>query len=338
MYQVRRPSRSTFETVRGQRYHLREWGTPHPDQPPLWLLHGWMDVSASWQFVVDAFAHDRHCIAPDWRGFGLTRSAHLDDDPHGPPPYGEADHYLFADYLGDLDFLLVRLNQRLGRAPDAPIDLVGHSMGGNVAMLYAGVRPTRVRRLVNLEGFGMPATRPEQAPRRYAAWLDELHQLAQGELTLKTYPGLEGVAQRLMKTNRRLPEDRARWLAQHWARPVDPGAPDGEWRILGDPAHKVRSSQLYRLDEVLAVYGAIAAPVLAVEASDDSLAQWFPRGEHSLAEYHRRLQAVPRCRIARVEDAGHMLHHDQPQRVAALIEAHLDAPDGADAPLHGGAD
>lgn len=338
MYQVLRPSRSTFETVRGQRYHLREWGTPQPDRPPLWLLHGWMDVSASWQFVIDALDADRHCIAPDWRGFGLTRAAHLGEGPDGPPPYGDADHYLFADYLADLDFLVVRVNERLGRAPDAPIDLVGHSMGGNVAMLYGGVRPARVRRLVNLEGFGMPATRPEQAPRRYAAWMDELYQLARGELSLKTYTGLDGVARRLMKTNRRLPEDRARWLAAHWARPLAADTPDGEWAILGDPAHKVRSSQLYRLDEVLAVHAAIAAPVLAVEASDDSLAQWFPRGEHSLAEYHRRLQVVPDCRIARVEDAGHMLHHDQPRQVAALIEAHLAAPGACGGPLHGLAD
>ena len=327
MYQVRRRSRSTFVTVRDQRYHLREWGEPDPARPPLWLLHGWMDVSASWQFVIDALATERHCIAPDWRGFGLTRAAHLAGQTAAPPPYGNADHYLFADYLADLDFLIERINARLGRAPDAPIDLVGHSMGGNVAMLYAGVRPARVRRLVNLEGFGLPATRPEQAPRRYAAWMDELHQLARGELTLKTYTGLDGVARRLMKTNRRLPEDRARWLASHWARPLDPARPEGDWVILGDVAHKVRSSQLYRVDEVLAIYAAITAPVLAVEASDDSLAQWFPRSEHSLAEYHRRLQSVPRCRIVRVDDAGHMLHHDQPRQVAALFEAHLDAAD-----------
>lgn len=328
MYQVRRPSRSTFETVRAQRYHVREWGNPEAGVPPLVLLHGWMDVSASWQFVVDCLARERHCLAPDWRGFGLTHAAHLGAE-FDPPPYGNGDHYLFADYLADLDFLLARINQRLGRAPDAPVDLVGHSMGGNVAMLYAGVRASRVRRLVNLEGFGLPASQPQQAPRRYAAWIDELHQLDRGELALKTYTGIEGVAQRLMKTNRRLPRDRALWLASHWARPLRADDPAGPWVIRGDPAHKVRSSQLYRLDEVLAVYAAITAPVLAVEASDDSLAQWFPRGEHSLAEYHRRLQSVPNCRLARVDDAGHMLHHDQPQQVAALIESHLDAPDSA---------
>ncbi len=66
----------------------------------------------------------------------------------------QADHYVFADYLADLDMLLDHY------APGQAVDLVGHSMGGNVAMMYAGVRPERIRRLVNLEGFGMPATPP----------------------------------------------------------------------------------------------------------------------------------------------------------------------------------
>ena len=153
MYQVRRPSRSEFRPVRGLSYHLRVWGEPDPQTPPLVLVHGWMDVSASWQFMVDALSQDRWIVAPDWRGFGLTRS-------EGPP----VDSYWFPDYLGDLDALLDQI------APDRPVDLVGHSMGGNVATIYAGVRPARVRRLVNLEGFGMPATRPSQAPGRYAQW------------------------------------------------------------------------------------------------------------------------------------------------------------------------
>ena len=98
---------------------------------------------------------DRHVVALDWRGFGLTEAP-------------GADSYWFADYLGDLDAALDRLR------PDAAVDLAGHSMGGNVVMIYAGVRPQRVRRLVNLEGFGMPETKPHQAPKRYAQWLDEL--------------------------------------------------------------------------------------------------------------------------------------------------------------------
>lgn len=302
MYQPKRASRSEFVPIRQLRYHVRLWGEPRPELPPLVLVHGWMDVAASWQFVVDAMREDRLVIAPDWRGYGLTE---------GPA----VDNYWFPDYLADLELLLDHY------AGPTPVDLVGHSMGGNIAMLYAGARPERIRRLVNLEGFGMAASRPAQAPGRYAKWIAELKSFHRGELALKCYPGVEGVARRLMKTNRRLTQDKADWLARHWARQAD----DGKWHILGDAAHKIVNASLYRVDEVLAVYQAIRAPVLAVEASDDSLGQWW-QGRYTLAEYHERLKSVPDATIGRIDDAGHMLHHDQPEAVARLIEDFLGAP------------
>lgn len=300
MYQVKRTSRSEFVPIRDLSYHVRLWGEPTPDMPPLVMVHGWMDVAASYQFVVDAFAQDRYVIAPDWRGYGDTAS-------------GTADNYWFPDYLADLDFLLDHYAQ------GQPVDLVGHSMGGNVAMLYSGVRPERIRRLVNLEGFGMPATQPAQAPKRYAKWIDELKKLHAGDLELKAYDSVQGVASRLMKTNPRLQADKAEWLAQHWARANE----QGQWRILGNPAHKITNAQLYRVEEVLEIYKCITAPTLAVEASDNSMDQWW-QGKYSLAEYHERLKSVPNARIAHVADAGHMMHHDQPEVLAALIEAFID--------------
>ena len=281
-------------------YHVRHWGPDTSPLPTLVLLHGWMDVSASYQFTVDALQHERRIIAPDWRGFGLTTGAPV-------------DHYVFADYLADLDLLLDHY------APGEAIDLVGHSMGGNVAMMYAGVRPERIRRLVNLEGFGLPATRPDQAPKRYAQWIDEIKQLHTGDMALKGYDSQDGVARRLMKTNPRLSEDKAQWLAGHWAQPNA----QGQWEILGDPAHKITSAQLYRLDEAMELYKNITAPVLAVEASDDSLSQWW-KGRYTLDEYHQRLTHVRNCRTAVVHDAAHMLHHDQPAQVARLIEEFLE--------------
>jgi len=302
-YQPLRAARSEFVPVRTLDYHVRLWGQPSAAQPPLVLLHGWMDVSASWQFVVDAMTQDRFVIAPDWRGFGLT-------------PGGGADNYWMADYMADLDWLLDHYVR------DRPVDLVGHSMGGNVAMHYGGVRPARVRRLVNLEGFGMPAFRADEAPGRYARWIDELKRLHGGGMALSTYPTPEGVARRLAKTNPRLDGAKAAWLARQWAREGD--GPDGErrWEILGDPAHKIVNAHLFRVDEMLALYAAITAPVLAVEASGNSLGGWWGK-RYSLDEYHARLQSVRDVRIACVEDAGHMLHHDQPERVAGLIEDFL---------------
>lgn len=296
MYQARKAARGEFVPIRNLKYHLLVWGEPGPGKVPLVMVHGWMDVAASYQFVVDAFAQDHYVIAPDWRGYGLTESA-------------PTDNYWIPDYLADLDFLLDHYS------PDAPVNLVGHSMGGNVAMLYAGSRPQRVRRLVNLEGFGMAATRPVQAPTRYARWMDELKAFHRGELALKGYPSAAGVAQRLMKTNTRLGQDKADWLALHWARPDA----DGMWQILGDAAHKITNAQLFRVDEVLEIYKTIAAPTLAVETSEDSLSKWW-KGKFTLDEYHERLRQVPDVRIAVVQDAGHMVHHDQPQRIATLIE------------------
>ena len=216
MYQAKRASTSEFVAIRNLQYHVRTWGQPAAGQAPLVLVHGWMDVGASFQFVVDAFseafAGGRQIIAPDWRGYGLTGlgTAGPSQGADGPlggqrgplvPSVGATypghDNYWFPDYLADLDFLLDHY------APDQPVDLVGHSMGGNVAMIYAGARPQRIRRLINLEGFGMPASKPAQAPKRYAKWMDELKTLHRGELALKAYDDASGVARRLMKTNPR---------------------------------------------------------------------------------------------------------------------------------------
>jgi pimeloyl-ACP methyl ester carboxylesterase len=259
-------------------------------------MHGWMDVSASFQFVVDCLQQDWHVVAPDWRGFGMSSAP-------------GSDTYYFADYLGDLDAILRHVS------PDAPVNLVGHSMGGNAVCLYAGIRPQRIRRLVNLEGFGMAATKPEDAPERYLKWLDELLEPS----ALRGYESLDRVALHLQKNNPRLSKERAHFLARHWA------AQDaqGLWQVLGDPAHKHTSPILYRVEEVLACWRRISAPVLWVEADDTTAWKWMGPKPEARIEVDRRIAHFPDVRTAMVSDAGHMLHHDQPEDVARLIEDFL---------------
>jgi len=295
-YQPTRPSRSLFVPLRGLRYHVHVWGDAsliRPDRPPLVLVHGWMDVGASYQFLVDELSHaeaaQRFIIAPDWRGYGLTE---------GPTA---VDSYWFPDYLGDLDALLEAL------CPEVPIDLVGHSMGGNVVMTYAGARPSRIRHLVNLEGFGMPRTRPEQAPKRLAQWLDEL----KAQQTLRDYDSAEAVAQRLLKNDPLLTPDKAAWLAPHWSQP----GTDGRWQILGDPAHKRVNPMLYRVDETLECWKQITAPLLWVEGDRTDTASWWGT-RYSKEEFHERLSVVSNVRKLTLSPCGHMLHHDQPQALA----------------------
>jgi pimeloyl-ACP methyl ester carboxylesterase len=288
--------------VRGLDYHVSLWGSPAdvvPGRPPLVLVHGWMDVGASFQFVVDALAEvdgfDRFVIAPDWRGFGRTEAPRVDS-------------YWFPDYLGDLDVLLDAL------VPGQAVDLAGHSMGGNVAMIYAGVRPARVRRLVNLEGFGMPETRPAQAPSRYAQWLDAL----KTPQSLKPYADLTQVAARLTQNNPLLTPDKAAWLAPHWARQGG----DGQWRLRADPAHKRVNPILYRKDEVLAVWQRIEAPLLWVDGDLTDTTQWWGH-RYPREDFEARLAVVPKLERHRLSPTGHMLHHDQPQALARRLAAFL---------------
>lgn len=305
-YRPRVEAASQHLEIRGLRYHLRTWragAAADPDPaaprgsdaapPVLLLLHGWMDVSASFQFVVDALQAQWRVIAPDWRGFGLSEGS--------PGSDRAVDSYAFADYLGDLDALIDVVS------PHEPVRIAAHSMGGNIAMLYAGIRPGKVAGLVNLEGFGLPETDPAKAVERYRRWLDEL----QAPAVFRPYATLDDVAARLIRTNPRLPKDRARFLAGHWARPLRDG-----YILRADPAHKRINPVPYRLDEALSCWRAIEAPVLWVSSRERDAFHRFTQTE----EYRRRLTAIARLYEVEVADAGHMLHHDQPGVIAGLIE------------------
>ena len=301
-YQPRRTARSTFLPIRGLNYHVHQWGNASlvtPERPPLVMVHGWMDVGASFQFAVDALAahegFDRWVIAPDWRGFGRTEAPGVDT-------------YWLPDYLGDLDGLLDAL------VPQGQIDLLGHSLGGNVVMGYAGLRPARIRKLVNLEGFGLPQTQPHQSPKRLLTWLDELKTPA----LLRDYDSVQAVAARLMSNNPLLAADKAAWLAPHWSRLM----PDGRWHIQGDPAHKRSNPALYQVAEVLETWKRITAPLLWAEGDQTDISKWWGT-RYSIAEFHTRVAVVPQVEKVVLSPCGHMLHHDQPEALAGHIAQFL---------------
>ena len=298
-----KPSQSHILQVRGLRYHVRTWGDE--TDPKLVLLHGWMDVSASFQFLVDALRRDWYVIAPDWRGFGLSEWA--------------AGGYWFPDYVADLDVLLRQLS------PVAPVNLVGHSMGGNVAGLYAGIRPARVAKLALLEGFGLPRTVAATAPNRYEKWLDQIIEPP----SFKPYDSMEEVEDRLIQNNRRLSREKARFLAPHWARRLDSGG----LVLNSDPAHKMVNPVLYRLEEAIACWKRISAPTLWVWGDGQWMRQWLKDNEDDLRERRAAQQSLVEHTIP---DAGHMLHHDQPEKLAEILEAFLaDRPEGSETERRG---
>jgi len=280
-------SQSHIHTIRNLRYHVRTWGDAR--SPKLFLLHGWMDVSASFQFLVDCLQRDWYVVAPDWRGFGLTEWAR--------------DGYWFPDYYADLDALLDIYE------PKAPVSLVAHSMGGNIAGVYAGVRPHRVAKLISLEGFGASRTKPEDAPARFERWLDEVLDPPQ----FGPYASFDAVAARLKKNNARLADDKALFLAQHWAKQIAPGVVT----LNSDSKHKMVNPVLNRIEEVFACWQRITAPVLWVSGADSSARGWRADIASQLAE---RKAAIPNLSEVVLPECGHMISI-APEALPQLREA-----------------
>jgi pimeloyl-ACP methyl ester carboxylesterase len=289
-YLPRRPPEALEMEIRGLRHHVTRWAGPDPE--PVFLLHGWADAGDTFQFLVDEMPDRRTFLAPDWRGFG--RSA------------WPAEGYWFPDYFADLEALLERF------APDTPVTLAGHSMGGNIATLYAGIRPERVRRVVCIEGFGLARTHPEQAPARYREWLAQVREPP----TFARFPSMEAFTHLLVRRNPRLTPERAAFIAAAWAEQQA----DGSVTMRADPAHKRVNAVLYRRDEAEACWREITAPVLYVVAEHSD---FLPRlGDDGRPENMARL--IPRLEPCLVPESSHMVHHEQPVWLAREIEAFLE--------------
>ena len=283
-------SRLEFLPVRGLRYAVRHWGPA--DAPPVFFLHGWMDSSPTFQFLVEALQEEWHVIAPDWRGYGDTEWL-------GRP-------YWFPDYYGDLDALLQH------HSPDRAARLVGHSMGANIAAVYASARPQRVAQVAMLDFLGLMATEPKDAPKQLGQWLDHLGATPR----LNTYATHEALAKRMQQVNPRLTDEKAGYLARALSRVLD----DGRVQMACDPWHRVPAPILYRIDDQMAAWSTIAAPVLMLVSEDGFVHERF--GDNP-AEQERRLAAFRNLQVETIGDCGHNLQHDQPARVAEALERFL---------------
>ena len=284
-------SRSEFLDINGLKYHIRTWGNTNDRH--LYLMHGWMDMSASFEFVVNELSKDWFILAPDWRGFGLTQWA-----PNG---------YWFPDYVADLSEIINTLSK--GRE----INLFGHSMGGNIAGLYTGVFPEKVNKLILAEGFGMPPRDASDAPNHLKKWLGQKHV----NPTLKPYKSLDDVAQRLIDNTPALTHPQALFLAEHWAAEQ----PNGEFQLRADPKHKMVNPILYRSTEASFFWKRITCPTLWLHSDSGWLRKFMKDDYETINEYRSNYQNLSEETITH---STHMMHHVQPKKIAAAIESFMD--------------
>ncbi len=267
---------------RGLLLRICEWPG---DGPPTVFLHGFLEQGAAWDAVARRLG--RRVLAPDQRGHG--RSGHV----------GSGGFYHFWDYVSDVDALVERLG--------APIDLVGHSMGGTVACLYAGARPEAVRRLVLVEGLGPPDTS--------ATALERARQFLKARREPPAHrplPDVSAGVARVREYNPGIPEEVARRLVERTTRPVDGGV---AW--TWDALHRARSPNPFQVPLFQRFLSEITAPTLLVSGG---------RSTFRIDDEGERAACLRDARAETIEEAGHLVHHDAPDALARVIRDHLDAP------------
>lgn len=292
-----KPSRSQFITIRGLRHHVRHWG--REGAPKVFMIHGWMDVSASFQFLVDAMAGDWHVIAPDWRGYGLTQ-------------HGQNDTYWYTDCLGDLDQLLHHFQPQ---ETEGPVRIVAHSFGASVSCFYAGLKPQRIARLVNIDAYGPKPGGSEEKFKLYRRWFRRLEH----RMPAPTYANWEELERRLKRAHPRIPDERIGFIARNWAREEN-----GRVVLEHDPAHSLNDGMELSVNmaDALAAWRAVTAPVLILLARQGGAVNRAPDLVPG-ATAEDRFGSFRNSRRVWFEDTGHMMHLERPAELAPIIEDFL---------------
>lgn len=273
--------------IRGLNYHIQEWGDS--SKPLLILLHGWMDCGATYRYVAEFLCEHYFLVAPDWRGFG-----HSD----------HASSYWFPDYYADLEKVLDHYS------PHHPANIVGHSMGGNIALMYAGIHPHRVNRVMSLEALGMEPTQPKEAPEKYRRWMREIT----SEAATKVYPNFDALCYSVRQGNPRLASEMVVELAQMWAEPM---GEEGAYKLKHDHAHRYANPVRYNFDDVLEVWQEITARVGLVMATKSTFYNRFAR--YGRLDESKKVLKIADADYFEIKNCGHMLHIEKPKATAETI-------------------
>jgi pimeloyl-ACP methyl ester carboxylesterase len=282
------PAHRHYES-QGLRLHYVDWG--NETAPPLILIHGGLDHCRNWDAVAQALQPHFHVVAPDLRG-------------HGDSDWAKGSSYSLVDHVYDLSRLM-----RAAELQDAT--LVGHSMGGMVALACAGTWPERVSRLVVLDGAFLAAARPAPVAEQMANWVEQLDRI--GEHRESTFRDIEEAAKRLSLRNKRLTPAQAQHLASHGVRKGD----DGLYRWKFDHYQRARAPYRLSREDYIGLWSGITCPTLLMWGDESYLPD--PEAVGLLAHFTS-------AEVEKIEGAGHWLHHDRLDLVLESLRRFLDVP------------
>lgn len=284
------PTSHTYFSQR-LRLHYVDWGNEEAE--PLLLIHGGRDHCRNWDWVADAFREDYHIIAPDLRG-------------HGDSQWMMGGTYDLTDFVYDIAQLIhqKKLN---------PVTVIAHSMGGAVALRYAGLYPETVKKLVVIEGLGpspkMIADR-EKTPlhERTRNWVDQMRDLSSRQP--RRYASILDAFKRMQEENPHLSPERARHLTIHGMSQNE----DGTFSWKFDNYVRAFSPAGFNPEETQAIWARISCPTLLIRGTES----WA-----SDPEKDGRASHFQNARVVNIEKAGHWVHHDQLSEFLSLTRDFL---------------
>ena len=253
-----------------------DWGTN--GKPALILVHGGLDHARSWDWVARALRDDYHVYALDLRG-------------HGNSAWAPGALYSVAEHVLDLSALAEIVNA-------FPITIIGHSLGGVISLLYAGIYPGRVKKVVAIEGLGPPPNHRVHKPasERYREWIEGVRKME--HRTPHSYPDIATAVARMKEANPFLSDEVAEHLTLHGTN----WNADGSiiWKF--DNYARVFAPYGMNIDDAKEVLSRITCPALLF---------WGRQSWAQDPEIDGRASVIKNHRLVKVDKAGHWVHHDQ---------------------------
>lgn len=285
------PTSQSFISQR-TKLHYADWG--NADAPPLILLHGGRDHCRNWDWTAEKLRHEWHVICPDLRG-------------HGDSEWNNNGTYPIMGYVYDL----AQLVHQLGLAP---VTIVAHSLGGNIALRYAGLYPENVRRLVAIEGLG-PSPKMQAERRKtqfhghWTKWIDKKREASARQP--KRYATFEDALRRMHEANSYLSEEQVRHLTLHAVMRNEDGS--FSWKfdphLHAWPPDDVSSRGMQEL------WGRITCPTLMIYGADS----WASNPEKD----GRMVHFGDNAKVSEYERAGHWVHHDRFEDFVAEVRGFI---------------
>jgi pimeloyl-ACP methyl ester carboxylesterase len=259
-------------------------------KPPLLLIHGNRDHAHNWDGVARRLVNHYTVYAPDLRG-------------HGDSDWAIGGQYSLPEFVLDTAALVDVLGHER-------LTVMGHSLGGAVALQFAGVYPHRVQKIISVEGLGPRVLERRPAHRRMREWIAYMEQMDRRHP--RRYATLDDAVQRMQEANPSLAPELARHLTLYGTRRNE----DGTYSWKFDNYVRIRSPYEFNIEDARVIWNQIRCPVLLMRGAESWTGD--PEEDDRASAFHDYRSVV-------IENAGHWVHHDQIERFLEVVSDFLSS-------------